>query len=99
MDVMVFQIRFQNILVTEGIFPTLEAGWSTGGCLAPKVLFWEEDNGCMDADCGSDPEGKCGYISHIGDDNVEAHPACRMGCREHRRSHTVDVHRGKRDEA
>ena len=43
-DVMVFQIRFQQILINDsGVFPTLEAGWSTGGCLAPKVLIREED--------------------------------------------------------
>lgn len=58
MDVMVFQIRFQNILINEGVFPTLEAGWSTGGCLAPKVMYWEE-SGDMDADDGADTEGEC----------------------------------------
>ena len=52
MDVMVFQIRFQNILINEGVFPTLEAGWSTGGCLAPKVMYWEESG-----DEGEDGDG------------------------------------------
>lgn len=43
-DVIVFQIRFQQILINDsGVFPTLEAGWSTSGCLAPKVLIREED--------------------------------------------------------
>ena len=44
-----FQIRFQNVLVTEGSFPTLEAGWSTGGCLAPKVMYWEDGDEGSDA--------------------------------------------------
>lgn len=54
-----FQIRFQEILIHEkGVFPTLEAGWSTGGCLAPKVMYWEESSD-MDADDGADAEGEC----------------------------------------
>lgn len=42
-DVMVFQIRFQNIFVNMNVFPTLEAGWSTGGCLAPKMMYEQDD--------------------------------------------------------
>ena len=64
-EVMVFQIRFQNILINDsGVFPTLEAGWSTGGCLTPKVMLWEERDGCLDADKCSHPKGKQEYCSN-----------------------------------
>lgn len=54
MRTIVFQIRFQKVLVHEETFPTLEAGWSTGGCLAPKVLYWEKSEDMDEDDLHTD---------------------------------------------
>ena len=52
----VFQKRFGNELVSFDVMPTLESGTGTGGTMAPRVMYWEEEDECLDAHGCADTE-------------------------------------------